>query len=325
MSARTSWIWRWLPRLAGLFLLGFLLYRLDLRNIIQAYSQANAVLVGFAVLLILVLIAIKTVRWLIILNTLAIAMTWQDALLAYFASLFIGFLTPGRLGEFGRALYVGREREIQPGVAFSSVLADRLFDLYALLIVGASALLALGRDKLHAALSIIAIAAVSIPFVLFLNDRFFAWLQIVGIRIGGWVNRTFAEGGWVVGMRAGLKTLSGPWLLSCVMVTVLSYVVFFGQCYLLALALDIHIDFFMVAHAVSLGSLITLLPFSISGLGTREAAIIAYLSASGVQPEVALSFSLLVFATFYIAGGLMGAVAWWIKPIPLRTDTGSRE
>ena len=42
-----------------------------------------------------------------------------------------------------------------------------------------------------------------------------------------------------------------------------------------------------------------------------------YLSTAGVPGEVALGFSLLVFVTFYMAGGLMGALAWWVKPVAL--------
>ena len=63
---------------------------------------------------------------------------------------------------------------------------------------------------------------------------------------------------------------------------------------------------------------VTLLPISISGLGTREAAIVAYLGTIGVPAEAALGFSLLVFVTFYVGGGLMGAAAWWVKPVPLK-------
>ena len=48
-----------------------------------------------------------------------------------------------------------------------------------------------------------------------------------------------------------------------------------------------------------------------------EAVLIAYLGTLGVPAETALSFSLLVFLTFYVAGGLMGAVAWWVKPVPV--------
>jgi len=74
-----------------------------------------------------------------------------------------------------------------------------------------------------------------------------------------------------------------------------------------------------VTFAVALGSLITLLPISISRLGTRAAAMIAYLDTVGIPAEAALSFSLLVFVTFYVAGGLIGALAWWIKPVPIRS------
>jgi hypothetical protein len=98
---------------------------------------------------------------------------------------------------------------------------------------------------------------------------------------------------------------------------VLAYGIFFGQCYLLALALGLPLSYLQVSYTVAIGSLVTLLPISISGLGTREAAIIAYLATAGITGEQALGFSLLVFAAFYVAGGLFGAVAWLIKPAPL--------
>ena len=66
-----------------------------------------------------------------------------------------------------------------------------------------------------------------------------------------------------------------------------------------------------------MGSLVALLPISVAGLGTREAAIVAYLGAAGVSSETGLGLSLLVFLTFHVASGLMGAVAWWIRPIQL--------
>jgi len=59
------------------------------------------------------------------------------------------------------------------------------------------------------------------------------------------------------------------------------------------------------------------LPISVSGLGTREAAVVAFLGIHGVPAELALGFSLLVFATFYVASGVLGAIAWWLKPMPL--------
>ena len=41
----------------------------------------------------------------------------------------------------------------------------------------------------------------------------------------------------------------------------------------------------------------------------------AYLGTVGVPAEAARGFSLLIFTTFYLAGGLMGTVAWVVYPL----------
>jgi uncharacterized protein (TIRG00374 family) len=240
--------------------------------------------------------------------------TWP-AFLAYFGSLFVGFLTPGRLGEFVKAMYVSQDDNVSFAKAFSSVLADRLFDLYALLLVGIAALLTLTVENTAVVALTGSALLLTLPLVLFLNDTTFRWLQQAGLRLGRPGQKIFARESWLLEMRQGLCELRWQWLLMATGLTVLAYAILFGQCYLLALALKVPAGFVPVSYAVALGSLVTLLPISISGLGTREAAMIAYLSTIGVSAEAALSLSLLIFITFYIVGGLMGAVAWWMNPI----------
>lgn len=45
--------------------------------------------------------------------------------------------------------------------------------------------------------------------------------------------------------------------------------------------------------------------------------MIVCLGTVDVKAEAILDFALLVFGTFYVAGGLMRAIAWWVKPVPL--------
>jgi hypothetical protein len=240
-----------------------------------------------------------------------------SAYLAYFGSLFIGLLTPGRLGEFVKALHVNQDCDVSLVRAFSTVLADRLFDLYTLLLVGSIALttLPLGNTQI---LTLAASATLLIaPLILFLNHRTFDWFQRVGLKLGRVGQKFFTAGGWLTEMRDSVRQLTWKYVIIAILLTSVAYIVFFVQCYLLALALNVELSFIEVSYAVALGSLVTLVPISISGLGTREATIIAYLGTLGVTAESALGFSLLVFVTFYIGGGLIGAVAWWIKPAPL--------
>ena len=308
-------------RLAGLALLALLLIRLDFGRIRDVLRAAGLGLIALAVLGEIPLIALKTVRWQGILRAQSVRLGFWPALLAYFGSLFVGFLTPGRLGEFVKALHVYRDCETSRATAFASVLADRLFDLYALLVVGSLALLALALGEVALLALGVLVLVLTVPLALFLHGGSFTFFQRIGLRLGTPGRKLFAaEDGALVAVRDSLRQLTLPWTLIAIALTVLAYGVFFGQCYLLARSLDLSISFGTVAYAVALGSLVTLIPVSISGLGTREAAMIAYLDTAGVAAEAAISFSLLVFVTFYIAGGLIGAVAWWIKPVPLRSD-----
>lgn len=304
-------------RLAGLVLLAVLIARLDLSEIRKAMRTADPGLIALAVAGIVPLILIKTVRWQGLLRAQTIQLATWPALLAYFGSLFIGFLTPGRLGEFIKAVYVSRDCNVPLAQALSSVMADRLFDFYALMGVSSAALLTMAVNGQELIVLAVLVVLLMMPLAVFLNGVTFGWMQRIGLRFGAVGRRLFEEGGVLPEMRAGLLQLTLARVTAAVALTIIAYGVYFGQCYLLARALDLPVGFGPVTFAVALGSLITLVPVSISGLGTREAAMIAYLDSAGVQAEAALSFSLLVFVTFYVAGGLIGAVAWWIKPAPL--------
>jgi hypothetical protein len=310
------WLKNWSLRSLGLILLIGLLFRVDLHQLVRLMQHAEVLPVIMALLLLLPLITIKTLRWQALLRAQSVHIRIQPALLAYFGSLFIGLLTPGRLGEFVKAVHVRQECGTPLTYAISSVFTDRLFDLYLLLIVGGAALFALAPGNIELGALIGSFVVVTLPLILFLNDYTFGWVQRDWLSRwqGSHIGRPIT---WLIEVRSGMCMLSWPRLLSSSGLTMLAYGVFFGQCYLLARALDLDLSFIEVSYAVALGSLVTLIPISISGLGTREAAIIAYLGTLGISAEQALGFSLLVFLTFYLGSGLLGAVAWWIKPAPL--------
>jgi len=308
----------WL-RLIGIVLLALLLWRVDTHRLSVELSRVSLSLLVVAILLNIPQIFLKAFRWRWLLSSQRIWYGVWPATLAYFGSIFIGLLTPGRLGEFVKALHVSHDCGLPTARAFSSVLADRLFDLYALLVVGGAGLLLLTVGQSGDGILGLAGSALllTVPLAFLLYDRAFGWIKAIGLHLGRWGQWLFASEGWLMELRSGLRQMTFPWLVGAMILTVLAYTLLFGQCYLLALALDLRVGLAPVSYAVALGSLVTLLPISISGVGTREAAMIAYLGTAGVPAEAALSFSLLVFLTFYVAGGLMGAVAWGVKPVPV--------
>ena len=312
-----TWLQQQWPRLLGLSLLGILLWQIDGRHLFFQLRNLSMPPFVVAVILNIPQISIKGVRWRWLLRSQRIQYGIGKTLLAYFSSIFIGLLTPGRLGEFVKALYVSQDCNVSSASAVSSVLLDRLFDFYTLLFVGMVALLRVTVDDDTTAIFSALVFLLILPLVLFLNDSTFRWLQNVLLRPRYLRKKLKGAVGWMAELRQGLLMLKWPSVLAGITLTVFSYSIFFGQCYLLAMALDLQVGFTVVTCAVALGSLVALLPISISGLGTREAAIVAYLAMADIPPEAALGFSLLIFVTFYIGGGLLGALAWSIKPVKL--------
>lgn len=315
---------KWL-RFIGILLLIVLLWRLDTRKLISVLKTVDPFLLISAILINLPQISVKAFRWRRLLQSHRISYSLPSALLSYFGSIFIGLLTPGRLGELVKALHVSRDCQVPTARAFSSVLVDRLFDLYALLLFGGAALLSQMHSTGNILILIESTLILTLPLVVVLHDGTFNRFKAIITRTGKLGQYLFSSKSWLMELRVFLKDLSILSLFEAVLLTLLAYSLFFSQCYLLAMSMRLPLSFLQVAYASALGSLVTLIPISISGLGTREATIVAYLGTLGVKPEAALGYSFLVFITFYISTGLMGAIAWLAKPVRLQAVESMRQ
>ena len=91
--------------------------------------------------------------------------------------------------------------------------------------------------------------------------------------------------------------------------TVLAWSVCFIQYYFLALALGLNLNYFSIFFVVPILFLVSLIPISISGIGTRDAAAILVLSSFGISPELAIAFSLGILIENYILA-VFGFVIW---------------
>jgi uncharacterized membrane protein YbhN (UPF0104 family) len=115
-----------------------------------------------------------------------------------------------------------------------------------------------------------------------------------------------------------LRPLLMPGLVVPLVLTLMAYALFFAQAQLLAVALDLKVGIIYLAVCLSVAGMVTLLPISFSGLGTRDAILIALFAPLGLAAEQAVAFSPLFFLTFYVGGGIYGAVAWQLKPLAER-------
>ena len=237
--------------------------------------------------------------------------------LIYMSSLYIGFLTPGRLGEFVKVLYLTNDKKISIGAGFSSVLTDRLFDLYLLIILGFIGVWQFDiLGQLSTPFIFLTVLIILSPLII-LNENLIH--KIIGILFKFAVLKKIS-GNIKDNSKAffnGINQLISTRLLISAILTCFGYLTFFLQSYLLLLSMNLSLSFLTIILFMSISNLISFIPISISGLGTRDATLIYLFSIMNLIPEHAVAYSMLVFLTFFISGGIMGAVAWLIKPLDL--------
>jgi uncharacterized protein (TIRG00374 family) len=174
---------KWLFRLIGIAILGYILVHVDLAKYISYLKNLRLSYFIYACGIILGLYFIKSFRWKILLNGQGIKYSYKHTFLAFTSSNFVAFITPGRIGEFTKIFYLKHDIGVPYTRSFPSVLVDRLFDVYALLLFGLY-----GLYKLKAVDSLLIMLTAGffllLPFMLF-NNRVLKHMVGLVIKIPG--------------------------------------------------------------------------------------------------------------------------------------------
>jgi len=302
-------------RLTGIFLFVFILWQVDWGEAVGIISGMDAGALIIACLINIAITIAKAWRWHWLMRMQKVSLSFKDALKIYLSAYYYGALTPGRLGEILKVFYVKRYGGTSAAVGLSSVLTDRLMDIYTSFVLGCLGLYFLDLLGPLNWLGLF-IPAVSVVFLgvmlnrrvaMFLIDRLsrILLLRRISIKADALV-REFTE--------ATLELIKpGIWL--PVLITLITYAVFFYGCLLIAGALGVQIPYRDIAFFVSIGTIIAIIPISIAGLGTRDAILILLFARIGTGQDAAVSFSLLLFVTFTVLLGLLGYVAWLLTPL----------
>jgi len=317
VSARPRSWGRLLVRLVGPALLALVIARMkDPGALLRAVAAASVPPLAVAVLLNLVNIHLKVVRWDVILRTRGIRYPRRRAWAAFMTSLYVGLLTPGRVGDVLRAQYLRHDLDVPYAEGVASVVVDRLCDLYVL-----AAFVAVGVVRyapvIAGSLAVVTWAGVAAtvlgPLVLLVPGVAEAALSRAFSR--------FLPDGQGAGFARFLEAVRasvGRPLLVTIPLTVATFVINYAQGWLIARAVGLPMSFVDATCLLAIASLLGLLPISVSGVGVRELFFALAFPLLGFSADAGVGFGLLVFFVIYLVIVLVGFVSWQIAPPPSR-------
>ena len=311
-----------LVRLVGPVLLVLVIARMkDPGALLRAVAGASLGPLLLAALLNVANIHLKVIRWDVILRTRGIRYPRRRAWGAFLTSLYVGLLTPGRVGDVLRAQYLRHDLDVPYAEGIASVVVDRLCDLYVLV-----AFVAVGVVRyapvIVGRLAVVTWAGVAAtalgPLVLLVPG--------VAERVLGRAFVKLAPADQGAGFTRFLEAIRanvGRPLLLTLPLTVATFFINYVQGWLIAHAIGLPMTFFDATCLLAIASLLGLLPISVSGVGVRELFFSLAFPMLGFSGADGVVFGLLVFFVIYLIIVAVGFVSWQISPPPSAPSVAS--
>jgi uncharacterized protein (TIRG00374 family) len=316
---------KWLLRLVGVLLLGFIVFKVGRDALLSELASADWMLVGMAAVLCALHFAVKALRWRYILAKMEVVAPAGRCVEAYCSGALLGIITPGRVGELAKAVFVRNwSRHTSWGVALGSVVLDRIVDVAS-----------------FAAFSLLGFVWISFPSTWRLTGQFgalalliagafastYMWAFLSHSALGEKLKRTvrakFGVGG--SDFFETLKMAVGKPMIPLVLWTGLAYALFFASFVMLARALGLQLPAVVACWGISLASLGAILPISISGIGVRDFILIGVYSGWNEPAARVLALSLTYLGVLYVVIALMGVWPFIKGTIDLRSIYRARD
>jgi len=279
-----------------------LVKNLKMANIITRFESANFIYMIIALILVIPNIYIQYFKWRYLMRLVKPEIENSEALQSLLAGFTFGFITPGRVGEFGRAFFIKNCHWMKViGISF----IDKFFSLAIVLFMGSIGILSLIGKQLHFFLlfplllfTIIVLTLLS--YVLLHPELIRTLLYKINIQLP---------------IRDKIKQLISIFdnfeqehAIRLILYSIIFYFIYFTQFYLLVIAFE-SVAFLKVFQAISSTLLVkSLLPISIGDLGIRESAAIFFLGKVSVHQDAAFNASIMIFFLNILIPSIIGLV-----------------
>lgn len=253
-------------------------------------------------------------HWLLVMQR--IRHPYPKTLVAYLASQYLGLVTPGHVGEYLAAGYISMETGITFGYALSSVVVKRILAWVIVAGFGVWGLDLFGRLPRLEGMQWMVLTTFVV--LLILAAAITIWVVSLRHLAKKWKKLS----PWQIDMTefwAGMHGLLSPRLLVPFAIAALAFALLFMQLDAVLHALGITLPLVQVSKIVAFSRVVgRLIPLSVVGFGSKDAAMIEMLAQHGIDPTVGLTVTLVLLLCSYLVTLLLSGLCWWIKPLVIR-------
>lgn len=281
----------------GLCILIYVMLGVGVDRIASAFMHVNPHFLLLALMFIPPYLLLQAYKWSCILKSQGVRLAFPWLLKAYMISIFWSALTPGRLGTFVRAKYVMDKTKKPMGQCVSGIVLDKMLDMLSLFVLSFA-----GTVALIGYLSGTVLYAVVLLFVMFCAACTFLLNRGMSRRVMKMLYGVLVP----EKLKGDAKSAFGSfyesipafrdmtWPFAC---TLASWLSVHTAAYFISLSLGINVPYYVFVTSFAIATIISLIPVTVSGFGTREATLIALFLPFGAAPGAVVAMSMLYFVT----------------------------
>lgn len=298
-----------LKLLVSLSLVSFIVYQVDWAAVSSAISQTDMVIVSVVFVCMLLNVGSSSLKWKILLSIHGIHYDFVSLYRYYLSATFFNNFLPTSIGGDGYRLYRTMKNPTSRAGAVSALLVERITGLTALIFVGSVGAF-VGSLK----------SGEAVPWISLL----FGGLALAVVAVLLWtVSRSSRVGyllKWkpIAGISEKLLVLVNDFrrlpkkLVQVGVISIGFYLFLLTYRLLLIYAAGSSISWFNLAVAVSVSTVVALIPISINGLGLMDGSFLYLLVHYGVATEHAVIVTLLI-RVLQVLISLVGGVIYVVE------------
>jgi glycosyltransferase 2 family protein len=318
----------WIMPLFGLAVFAVVVRRAGPARIAAVLSSADPALVVWAPVLVAAIALARGLRWRYVAGSVGIPYGLWRATQVWMIGFFASSVTPAKSGDALRAIYLRNDTGRPLGECFLTVFVDRLWDLGFVLCAGVASAVIFSHRYIaipSAPLFIAAAAAVALAAAAMTHRGAMRALlkPMVSLLVpprhhddlsASFHNFYDALRQYGTGKRRTLVMAA---------LTLGGWVLIFLLAVYVARVLSIPVDPAFLVLIMPIVTLVELIPFTVSGLGTRDATVVYFFSVVGVGSAEAVGFSIayVLLGTYLTA--LIGLALWIRYPMRRRATMES--
>lgn len=299
--------------LVGLLIFLYLLWKSDVAKIYEVLTSVNPLLLLGGILSNIFIIYFYNIRWQLLLKKIGAEVSILNLTKIWFKGVIPAFLSPGRVGELYRAKFVKDLTGIRHAKIISTIMVDKFLDMLVLSMFSILSFIYLvSRFKIDLSIGYLIFFIILVGVALFFitNRKIVKKLTDLMLifpmpdKMRGFIERNLKE------FHLGLNSIKPKALILAFIYTIFNWGFTIFGAYLFALSLNINVNLFYVFIVHPISSLLSILPISVSGIGTRDLTYVLLFGLIGITQEMSIALSILILLFFNLIHILIGAAVY---------------